>query len=167
MAKKFPDLTGDGKVTMADILKGRKVFQQGGDSGKSAMQKAVEKMTMNKAASILANKNEFSEEEIKVAKAKVELEKIKQDTIKRRPEEIEGFDQDITGSPEGMARGKKERKRAFKKPEVLKKAEMMYGGMANKKKHNYAAGGSVQDNLGVMIAVGKLKPKKKNGSKTT
>ena len=43
----------------------------------------------------------------------------------------------------------------------------MYGGMANKKKHNYTAGGSVQDNLGVMIAVGKLKPKKKNGSKTT
>ena len=113
MAKKFPDLTGDGKVTMADILKGRKVFQQGGDSGKSAMQKAVEKMTMNKAASILANKNEFSEEEVKVAKAKVQLEKIKQDTIKRRPEEIEGFDQDITGSPEGMARRKKERKRAF------------------------------------------------------
>ena len=66
-----------------------------------------------------------------------------------------------------MARRKKERKRAFKKPETLKKAEMMYGGMANKKKHNYTAGGSVQDNLGVMIAVGKLKPKKKNGSKTT
>jgi len=46
------------------------------------MQKAVEKMTMNKAASILANKNEFSEEEIKVAKAKVQLEKIKQDLTK-------------------------------------------------------------------------------------
>ena len=27
---KFPDLTGDGKVTQADILKGRKVFQEGG-----------------------------------------------------------------------------------------------------------------------------------------
>ena len=27
MAKKFPDLTGDGKVTQADILKGRGVFQ--------------------------------------------------------------------------------------------------------------------------------------------
>ena len=26
----FPDLTGDGKVTQADILKGRKVFQEGG-----------------------------------------------------------------------------------------------------------------------------------------
>ena len=30
MAEKFPDLTGDGKVTQADILKGRGVFQEGG-----------------------------------------------------------------------------------------------------------------------------------------
>ena len=28
---KFPDLTGDGKVTQADILKGRGIFQKGGD----------------------------------------------------------------------------------------------------------------------------------------
>ena len=28
--KKFPDLTGDGKVTKADILKGRGVFKSGG-----------------------------------------------------------------------------------------------------------------------------------------
>tara|TARA_R110000824_G_scaffold292796_5_gene481171 strand:- start:1012 stop:1212 length:201 start_codon:yes stop_codon:yes gene_type:complete len=28
--KKFPDLTGDGKVTKADILKGRGVFGMGG-----------------------------------------------------------------------------------------------------------------------------------------
>ena len=33
----FPDLTGDGKVTQADILKGRGVegFAEGGDAGKS------------------------------------------------------------------------------------------------------------------------------------
>jgi len=30
MAKKFPDLTGDGKVTQADVLKGRGVFKSGG-----------------------------------------------------------------------------------------------------------------------------------------
>lgn len=30
MAKKFPDLTGDGKVTRADILKGRGVYKKGG-----------------------------------------------------------------------------------------------------------------------------------------
>ena len=29
-AKKFPDLTGDGKVTRADVLKGRGVFAEGG-----------------------------------------------------------------------------------------------------------------------------------------
>ena len=28
-AKKFPDLTGDGKVTRADVLKGRGVFEKG------------------------------------------------------------------------------------------------------------------------------------------
>ena len=28
----FPDLTGDGKVTQADILKGRGVFRKGGAS---------------------------------------------------------------------------------------------------------------------------------------
>ena len=31
-AKKFPDLTGDGKVTRADILKGRGVFAAGGQA---------------------------------------------------------------------------------------------------------------------------------------
>ena len=40
MTEKFPDLTGDGKVTQADILKGRGVFQVGGsidDQMKMAM----------------------------------------------------------------------------------------------------------------------------------
>ena len=32
--KKFPDLTGDGKVTRADVLKGRGVFKRGGDVSK-------------------------------------------------------------------------------------------------------------------------------------
>ena len=41
MSKKFPDLTGDGKVTKADILKGRGVFKKGG-SGKF-IQKAIKK----------------------------------------------------------------------------------------------------------------------------
>ena len=31
MAKKFPDLTGDGKVTQADVLKGRGVFVSGSE----------------------------------------------------------------------------------------------------------------------------------------
>ena len=44
MAKKFPDLTGDGKVTQADILKGRGVFQEGGPmSMDNQMQMAMNK----------------------------------------------------------------------------------------------------------------------------
>ena len=34
MAKEFPDLTGDGKVTQADVLKGRGVFNPGGPTTK-------------------------------------------------------------------------------------------------------------------------------------
>jgi len=59
------------------------------------------------------------------------------------------------------------REKNLSKGGSLTKPKMMYGGMANKKKHSYAAGGSVQDKLGVMIAVGKLKPKSKNANKTT
>lgn len=32
----FPDLTGDGEVTQADILKGRGVFKKGGSINKTA-----------------------------------------------------------------------------------------------------------------------------------
>ena len=35
--KAFPDLTGDGKVTRADVLKGRGVFKKGGMSKKADM----------------------------------------------------------------------------------------------------------------------------------
>ena len=33
-SKTFPDLTGDGKVTRADVLKGRGVFRKGGSKGR-------------------------------------------------------------------------------------------------------------------------------------
>ena len=50
--QKFPDLTGDGKVTMADILKGRGVkkagkgmkYENGGKFSKSKRPKKMEKM---------------------------------------------------------------------------------------------------------------------------
>ena len=32
MAKDFPDLTGDGKVTQADVLKGKGMFKKGGST---------------------------------------------------------------------------------------------------------------------------------------
>ena len=43
MAKKFPDLTGDGKVTQADILKGRGVGMKKGGSAKNWIKEAVKK----------------------------------------------------------------------------------------------------------------------------
>jgi hypothetical protein len=42
MAKDFPDLTGDGKVTQADVLKGKGVFKKGGSTDKW-IQKAIKK----------------------------------------------------------------------------------------------------------------------------
>jgi hypothetical protein len=41
MRKNFPDLTGDGEVTKADILKGRGVFKKGGSS--KFIKKAIKK----------------------------------------------------------------------------------------------------------------------------
>lgn len=43
MAKKFPDLTGDSKVTQADVLKGRGVGMKKGGSAKNWIQEAVKK----------------------------------------------------------------------------------------------------------------------------
>jgi len=46
MAKKFPDLTGDGKVTQADVLKGRGVgegMKKGGKVGGNWIKDAIKK----------------------------------------------------------------------------------------------------------------------------
>jgi hypothetical protein len=65
-AKKFPDLTGDGKVTRADVLKGRGVFAAGGqakDKGafetESRRQKQKQRKTIKKGADILRKINPF------------------------------------------------------------------------------------------------------------
>ena len=49
MAKKFPDLTGDGKVTQADVLKGRGVFNEGGLSDIEKVIRIVRGMSMSEA----------------------------------------------------------------------------------------------------------------------
>ena len=49
MAKKFPDLTGDGKVTQADVLKGRGVFNEGGLSDIEKVMRIVRGMSMSEA----------------------------------------------------------------------------------------------------------------------
>jgi len=48
MAKKFPDLNKDGKITQADILKGRGVFQEGGnvDSQMAILMKPQQEQAM-------------------------------------------------------------------------------------------------------------------------
>jgi hypothetical protein len=43
MASNFPDLTGDGKVTQADVLKGKGVFKKGGKVGEKWIQSAIKK----------------------------------------------------------------------------------------------------------------------------
>lgn len=44
MAKDFPDLTGDGQVTKADVLKGRGVIaKKGGKVGEKWIQSAIKK----------------------------------------------------------------------------------------------------------------------------
>lgn len=55
----FPDLTGDGKVTRADILKGRGVFKKGGSAhpGFKAVQSSIAKkqgVSKKAAGAILA-----------------------------------------------------------------------------------------------------------------
>ena len=47
--KAFPDLTGDGKVTFKDILKGRKAIKHGGKV-KEAMHKMPNKKMMKNSA---------------------------------------------------------------------------------------------------------------------
>ena len=49
MAKEFPDLTGDGKVTQADVLKGRGVFNEGGLSDIEKVMRIVRGMSMSQA----------------------------------------------------------------------------------------------------------------------
>ena len=86
---KFPDLTGDGKVTQADILKGRKVFQEGGtlmmprekygvgSKIASRIKKTVKKLTDSKSSEeeYLNTPNEdalyFSAEDIKKLRKEV------------------------------------------------------------------------------------------------
>ena len=52
--KAFPDLTGDGKITRADILKGRGAIKKGGMEKKADM--ITEKMSSKKKGKIMKGK---------------------------------------------------------------------------------------------------------------
>ena len=79
MAKKFPDLTGDGKVTQADVLKGRGVFNEGGLNDIEKVIRIVRGMAMSEEkaetpeeaekARLLAEENGELPEESKEAAA--------------------------------------------------------------------------------------------------
>lgn len=56
----FPDLTGDGKVTQADILKGRKVFKKGGKVTKKKEKKVSSKPLSESTKKTLRNKAKSS-----------------------------------------------------------------------------------------------------------
>jgi len=62
--KAFPDLTGDGKVTRADVLKGRGVFKKGGEVKK-------ESSTKKGILIIIGNKDKKPKEMKKGGQAKV------------------------------------------------------------------------------------------------
>jgi hypothetical protein len=62
--KAFPDLTGDGKVTRADVLKGRGVFKKGGEAKK-------ENSTKKGILIIIGNKDKKPKEMKKGGQAKV------------------------------------------------------------------------------------------------
>jgi len=52
--KAFPDLTGDGKITRADILKGRGAIKKGGMGKKADM--ITEKMSSKKKGKMMKGK---------------------------------------------------------------------------------------------------------------
>ena len=52
--KAFPDLTGDGKITRADILKGRGAIKKGGMAKKADM--ITEKMSYKKKGKMMKGK---------------------------------------------------------------------------------------------------------------
>lgn len=119
-----------------DELKTQKLKREG-----ATLQKQVDKMSDNKMATVLANPNEFSKEEVKIAKAKLSLEKVRADKgpkSKSQVRELTAGSDSKTGATRGFG--------------------MAYGGMSGGKRHMYVAGGSVKDNPG-LAALGKASPK--------
>tara|TARA_R100000742_G_C4273064_1_gene92498 strand:- start:931 stop:1296 length:366 start_codon:yes stop_codon:yes gene_type:complete len=103
----------------------------------------------------------YYKEQIAKAKKAGDMKKVKelQKDLKQREAEInkqEAMDRSAkadaadlkAGSAMGGANAPKPRSKPMKPPKPMMKPQMMYGGMANNKKHMYSAGGSVKDNPG-------------------
>jgi hypothetical protein len=109
--KKFPDLTGDGKVTQADILKGRGVFQEekevatdeeikkvviavldkeGGASGLEPIKVALEKLNLPEDFNLKEFLDSLPDDEVKRHELKdyIEMTGLKEEnTTTQHPEE--------------------------------------------------------------------------------
>ena len=85
-------------------------------------------------------------------KRKQELEDLKNTKLNKSDEETLKKLSKKTPNNKGIVREMKKSKGG-----AIKKPEMMYGGMANNKKHMYAGGGSVIDNPGLK-ALAKKRP---------
>ena len=166
------------KDKLMDEKKTQKLKREG-----ATLQKQVDKMSDNRMATVLANPNEFSKEEVKIAKAKFKLENVSgKEGPKPRPKSVPKPKSKPKSTPRGLTAGSDPETgatRGFEKyiPDDLLKPKgmpyhqkmfilkygpngkkMAYGGMSGGKRHMYVAGGSVKDNPG-LIALGKASPK--------
>ena len=80
MAKKFPDLTGDGKVTQADVLKGRGVFSKGSEVEEKQKQ-YIRDLLASQMISLMPNETEA---EAKARQARIQRELDAEQQINER-----------------------------------------------------------------------------------
>ena len=94
----------------------------------------------------------YYKEQIAKAKKAGDMKKVKEleKELRQREAEInkqEAMDRNARANAADLKAGSA--MGGAKPPKPMRKPEMMYGGMANNKKHMYSAGGSVKDNPGL------------------
>lgn len=97
MAKNFPDLTGDGRVTRADVLKGRGVFKHGGSVRKMARGGALPKGPQGPRRS--PQQTRFAQKQRDI------LQQMRDDEMSRRTREA--YEEAMRESTSGMKHGGK------------------------------------------------------------
>ena len=102
----------------------------------------------------------YYKEQIAKAKKAGDMKKVKEleKDLRQREKEInkqEAMDRNARANAADLKAGSA--MGGAKPPKPMRKPEMMYGGMANNKKHMYSAGGSVKDNPGLK-ALAKQRP---------
>lgn len=105
MAKNFPDLTGDGRVTRADVLKGRGVFKHGGSVRKMARGGALPKGPQGPRRSPQQTRSAQKQRDI--------LQQMRDDEMSRRTREA--YEEAMRESTSGMKHGGKVKGHKVKK----------------------------------------------------